>query len=150
MLIGPNPFADLLQNVEGAHRQGEAEVRGVPTEVVSLQLDDPLEQSELRLYIGKADSLLYRMEIEFDPRHTARRSDQGGQQARWAAGNKQADPDPAGRCLTSPAPPEPPACPLPPEPHKPVGAFLRFDNDLTLVADLPVRHLYLHSAERTA
>jgi hypothetical protein len=132
MLIGPNPFADLLQSVEGAHLIGESSVRGIPTEVVSLQMEDPLEQSELRLYIGKSDGLLHRMEIESIPvkLHDGPIKVGSKLDALLEAGKpvplqdeNSSDPD---------APKQEPV-----KPHKPVGSFLRFENDLTMTSGFP-------------
>lgn len=136
MLIGPNPFADLLQSVEGAHRVGEADVRGIPTEVVSLQLEDPLEQSELRLYIGKADSLLHRMEIESIPIKLHEGPIKVGSKLDALLDAGKPVPLQQDDIPSIPGVPDPPA-PEPPKPRKPVGSFLRFENDLTLAPAFP-------------
>jgi hypothetical protein len=132
MLIGPNPFADLLQSVDAAHRIGEAEVRGVPTEVVSLQLEDPLEQSEVRLYIGKNDSLLYRMEIESIPLKLHEGPIKVGSKLDGLLDASKPLPPPEEEIPSIPGVPDPPKLGPPPAPPKPVGAFLRFENDLDL------------------
>jgi hypothetical protein len=131
MLIGPNPFADLQQNVEGAHLLGEADVRGIPTQVVSLQTEDPLERSELRLYIGKADSLLYRMEIESIPVKLHDGPIKVGSKLDGLLDADKPIPIKQEDIPSIPGVPDPPL-PEPPKPHKPVGSFLRFENDLTL------------------
>jgi hypothetical protein len=138
LLIGPNPFADLAQSVDGVHRIGEAEVRGVATEVVSILMEDPIEQSELRFYIGKEDSLLYRMEVESVPvlRHEGPIKVGSKLDALLEANERKPPPEqlppdqvpegaPAG------------ATAAPAAPSKPVGSFTRFDNDLTLNSTFP-------------
>ncbi len=130
MLIGPNPFAELLQSVEGAHLAGEADVRGIPTEVVSLQMENPLEQSEMRLYIGKADSLLHRMEIESIPVKLHEGPVKVGSKLDALLDTDKPIPIKQEEIDIPGVPKLPP--PDPPKPHKPMGSFLRFDNDLTL------------------
>jgi hypothetical protein len=134
MLIGPNPFVDLQQSVEGAHLLGEVNVRGIPTEVVSLQVEDPIERSELRLYIGKADNLLHRMEIESIPIIPREGPIKVGSKldALLDANKPVPIEDPAIPHIDGvPDPPKP----EPRKPQKPFGSFLRFDNDLTLTSD---------------
>ena len=132
MLIGPNPFADLVQSVDATHLLGTADVRGVPTDVVSLQVEDPLEQSELRLYIGKSDGLLHRMEIETipvklhdGPIKVGSKLDALLEDSKPAPIKQPDDNDPENPSM-------PPQQAIePPKPHKAVGSFLRFDNDIT-------------------
>lgn len=132
MIIGPNPFADLLQSVDGAHRIGEADVRGVLTEVVSLRLEDPLEQSEVRLYIGKEDSLLRRMEIESIPVKLHEGPIKVGSKLDALLEAGKPIPLPEEEIPSIPGVPDPPKAEPPPPPQKPVGSFVRFENDLDL------------------
>ncbi len=130
MIMGANPFADLKQTVDGAHLGGEVEVRGVQTEIVRLQLDQPFEQTELRLFIGKNDGFLRRMEIESKP---IPHHDGPIKVGSKLDGLLEA---------TKPPPPKDDFGPIPgfedlgqetapSEPQKPVGSFLRFDNEVT-------------------
>jgi len=133
MLIGPNPFADLVQSVDATHLLGAADVHGVPTDVVSLQVESPVEQSELRLYIGKSDGLLHRMEIETIPvkQHdgpikVGSKLDALLEDSKPPPLKQPVDDDPENNDMPKQEVKEPP------KPHKPVGSFLRFDNDITL------------------
>ena len=136
MLIGPNPFADLIQSVDGAHRLADAVVRGLPTEVVSLLTEDPIEQSEVRLYIGKADGLLHRMEIESVPIKLHEGPIKVGSKldALLDAGVQKPPPEeiPSVSGVPDPTPVSPP-----PAPARPVGSFVRFENDLDLNPTFP-------------
>jgi hypothetical protein len=136
MLIGPNPFADLMQSVDGAHRLADADVRGIPTEVVSLLIEDPIEQSELRLYIGKGDGLLHRMEIESVPIKPHEGPIKVGSKldALIDAGVQKPPPE---ETPSLPGVPDTPAASPPPPLAKPVGSFLRFENDLELTPNFP-------------
>ena len=133
MLIGPNPFADLLQTVDGAHRIGETDVRGVAVEIVSLQIDDPLEQSELRLYIGKEDSLLHRMEIESIPIKLHDGLIKVGSKLDALIEDTKPPPIQQNDDPTISGVPDGSVQEPPPPPPKPVGSFVRFENDLQLV-----------------
>ena len=137
MLIGPNPFADLLQSVDGAHRLGEVEVRGLPTEVVSLQLEDPIEQSEVRLYIGKADGLLHRMEIEWIPLKLHEGPIKVGSKLDALLDAGKPPPLPQGDALPFPASPTLPLETPPPKPQRPVGSFVAFRERSVAVAAFP-------------
>ena len=134
MLIGPNPFADLLQSADAAHCIGEADVRGVLTEIVSLQLEDPLEKSEVRLYIGKADSLLRRMEIESIPIKLHEGLIKVGSKLDALLDAGKPVPLPQEEIPSIPGVPDPPGQTTapPPPPQKPLGSFVRFENDLDL------------------
>jgi len=133
MLIGPNPFADLVKSVDATHLLGTADVRGVPTDVVSLQVEAPLENSELRLYIGKSDGLLHRMEIETIP---VKRPD-GPVKIGSKLDALLEDSKPVPLKQPGDDDPENPDMPTQqaqeaPKQKKPIGSFLRFDNVITL------------------
>src|SRR5579871_1550640 len=64
MMLGINPFADVRNEVESVGYQGDATVRGVATEVVTLRVVQATTTTEARLYIGKEDHLLHRLVTE--------------------------------------------------------------------------------------
>ncbi len=131
LLIGPNPFADLQQSVDSAHMADDALVRGIPTEVVRLQFETPLEKSEIRLYIGKADSLLYRMEIASIPITPYDGPIKVGSKLDGLLDASKPKPSQQDYDPSNPGMPDPSAQP-PPKPHKSFGSFTRFENDLDL------------------
>jgi outer membrane lipoprotein-sorting protein len=67
MLMGVNPFADLKSAADAVRYEGTAVVRGVTTEVISLQMSSPVEETQARFYIGKDDHLLHRLVHETTP-----------------------------------------------------------------------------------
>ncbi len=130
MIMGANPFADLKQSVDGAHMGGEANVRGAQTEIVSLLLDQPFEQTELRLFIGKSDGFLRRMEIETRPLpHHDGPIKVGSKLDALLEANKPPPPKDDFAAVAGVGDPAEETAPT--ETQKPVGSFVRFDNDLT-------------------
>ena len=137
MLISANPFADLLESVDNAHRLGEADVRGVATEIVSLQMEDLIEQSEMRLYIGKTDGLLHRMEIESIPVKLHDGPIKVGSKLDALLDASRPPPIQQDEIPSIPGVPDPSKAEPPPPPPKPVGSFMRFENDLTPTPTFP-------------
>lgn len=138
MLIGPSPFDEILENVDRSRRIGEANIRGIATEVVSIETTDPIEQAEMRLYIGRDDALLYRTEIRSIPVIPHQGPIKVGSkldallEANQPPPVKQEDmPD----IPTSTPSGEP--VPEPPKPQKPSGSFTRFENMLDLRPSFP-------------
>ena len=67
MLIGLNPFANLRNEVDSVAYAGTENIHDVATDVVVLKQQANQERTEVRLYIGKDDSLLRRCVIETVP-----------------------------------------------------------------------------------
>lgn len=135
MLIGINPFADLSDSVEGVHRLPDAAVRGVPMNVVSLEMEDPIEVSELRFYIGKEDNLLHRMEIASTPVIPHEGPLKVGSKLDGLLEANQARPLQQD-VSSDPNAPDAQAAETP-KPRKRSGSFVRFEDDLDLRPDFP-------------
>lgn len=67
MLMGINPFAGIKSQAEAVQCGGTETVRGILTEIVLLRISSPSDQTEVRLYLGKEDSLLCRLVVETSP-----------------------------------------------------------------------------------
>ena len=70
MLAGVNPFESVKQDSDEVRALGSSIVRGRETEVVLLKSHDGTSDTEVRLYIGKADHLLHRVVMDTLPVYT--------------------------------------------------------------------------------
>lgn len=71
MLMGANPFANLVEQVDSLRYLGTESVRGVETDVISMESDAGTQKIEMRLYIGAEDHLLRRVVSESGPKAQA-------------------------------------------------------------------------------
>jgi hypothetical protein len=67
MLIGVDPFAQVRTQVDSVQVAGTEVVRGVETDVVTLQTAGPAETTQVRCCIGRQDHLLHRLVVETRP-----------------------------------------------------------------------------------
>jgi hypothetical protein len=67
MLMGVNPFAKIRAQVDTVQYAGQETVHDVVTDVVVFTLADSTQKVEMRLYLGKDDSLLRRVFLETTP-----------------------------------------------------------------------------------
>ncbi|MBC7526355.1 MAG: hypothetical protein H7308_02290 [Chthonomonadaceae bacterium] len=70
MLAGVNPFERVKQDSDEVRALGSSVIRGRETEVVFLKSHDSTADTEVKLYIGKADHLLHRVVMDTIPVYT--------------------------------------------------------------------------------
>ena len=64
LMLGIKPFKEMASQVDSIQLGGVEAVRDVPSDTVVIRADSPGMSAEVRLYIGRDDSLLRRMTIE--------------------------------------------------------------------------------------
>ena len=67
LLQGDNPFEEVVKNADSLQYLGTEQIRDVSVDVLQLKMTARFDKVEMRLYIGKEDSLIYRLVHDYMP-----------------------------------------------------------------------------------